>query len=276
MLYGYGILNNHVPTLRATVMGSSATLTDAQKFIAAASITDTTQKNAITQLVADLKAYGVWTKMKAVYPFVGGTANSHKYNLVDARDDNTAYRLSFNGGVTHSSNGIIFGGTNGYANTWLNDNVFTLKDLHISMYSKTNESADKWDFGARNTADNTGTFLGLKGANTEFIACMQGLTASGNINNTNTTGFYIANRKTTDAIVLNKNGSEIYRTSKATVGTSNYPYFIGTFNEGGTPLNQYSAKTLAGVTIGSGLTATESSNLYTAFQTFNTALSRPY
>jgi hypothetical protein len=249
---------------------------DVCAFITNASITDITQQSAINTLVTDLKGYGLWTKMKAVYPFVGGTANSHKYNLIDARDDNSAYRLSFNGDVTHSSNGMILGGTNGYANTYLNDNVFTVKDLHISMYSKTNQAAEKWDFGARNTADNTGTFFGLKGANTEFIACLQGITASGNINNTNTTGFYIANRKTNDDIVLNKNGSEIFRTPKATVGTSNYPYFIGTFNEGGTPLNQYSAKTLAGITIGSGLTVTESSNLYTAFQTFNTALSRPY
>lgn len=255
---------------------SGGVLDDAQAFIAAANITDNTQKSAITTLVTNLKTYNIWDKMKAFYPFVGGTASSHKFNLKDPRDLDAAFRLTFNGGVTHSSNGMILGGINGYANTWLNDNVFALKDLHVSIYSKTNESSDKWDFGARNTADNTGTFLGLKGANTQFIACMQGLTTSGNINNANTTGFYIANRKTTDDIVLNKNGSEIFRASKATVGTSNYPYFIGTFNEGGTPLNQYSGKTLAGVTIGSGLTITESSNLHTVFQTFNTALSRPY
>jgi hypothetical protein len=275
MFYGYGILNNHVPTLRATAMGGSA-LTDAQKFIAAASITDTTQKNAIIQLVADLKTYGLLVKMKAVYPFVGGTATAHKLNLLDARDDNSAYRLSFSGGITHSSSGIVLGGTNGYANTWLNDNVFPLKDLHVSIYSKTNETAEKWDFGARNTADNTGTIVGIKGAFSEFRALLQGMTQYSNVSNTNTTGFYIANRKTSDDLVLNKNGSEVFRSPKSTVGTSNYPYFIGTFNEGGAPFSLYSSKTLAGVTIGYGLTATESTNLHTVFQTFNTSLGRPY
>lgn len=257
-------------------MNKTSVIDYAQLFITAGSITNTTHQNAIIQLVADLKTYGLLTKMKAVYPFVGGTANAHKLNLLDARDENTAYRLSFSGDVTHSSNGMVLGGINGYANTWLNDNVFALKDLHISIYSKTNEVLERYEVGATGSVANTGTAIGLKAAFSEFYAYMQGTTQYANINNTNTTGFYIANRKTNDEIVLNKNGTEIFRSPKATVGTSNYPYFIGTVNQSGTPYTLYSGKTLAGVTIGYGLTATESSNLYTAFQTFNTTLGRPY
>lgn len=257
-------------------MNKTSVIDYAQLFITAGSITDTTQKNAIIQLVADLKTYGLLTKMKAVYPFVGGTSTAHKLNLLDARDDNSAYRLSFSGDVTHSSNGMVLGGTNGYANTWLNDNFFPLKDFHVSMYSKTNESAERWDFGARYSVNSTGTVFGIKGAFTEFRGYLQGLTQYGNVYNANTTGFYIANRKTSDDLVLNKNGSEVFRAPKSTFGTSNYPYFIGTFNADGIPFTLYSGKTLAGVTIGYGLTATESTNLHTAFQTFNTALGRPY
>ena len=55
--------------------------TDAQAFITAAAITDPTQQAAINTLVVDLKGYSIWTKMKAVYPFVGGTAATHKFNL---------------------------------------------------------------------------------------------------------------------------------------------------------------------------------------------------
>lgn len=256
------------------VSSSGGVLDDAQAFIVAANITDNTQKTAINTLVTDLKTYNIWTKMKAIYPFVGGSSTSHKYNLKDPRDLDAAYRLTFNGGVTHSSDGIILGGVNGYANTWLNDNVFSPYDLHISMYSKTNEAAEKFEFGARNLADNTGTFFGLRAVGGNFFSCMQGITQYGNIANSNTSGFYITNRKTTDEIVLNKNGTEIYRAAKTLIGTSNYPYFIGTFNEGGTPFNQYSAKTLASISIGNGLTITESSNLYTAINAFNTTLSR--
>ena len=54
---------------------------DAQAFITAASITDPTQQSAINTLVVNLKSYGIWNQMFAIYPFVGGTAASHKWNL---------------------------------------------------------------------------------------------------------------------------------------------------------------------------------------------------
>ena len=68
-------------------------IADAQAFITAASITDPTQQSAINQLVVDLKGYGVWTKMQAIYPFVGGTSTSTSYNL-----KNTAqFQISWKG-----------------------------------------------------------------------------------------------------------------------------------------------------------------------------------
>ena len=92
---------------------------DAQAFITAAGITDPTQISAINSLVNGLQADGIWTKMKAIYPFVGGTATTHKYNLKDPRDLDAAFRLVFNGGWTHSSTGATPNGTNGYADTKL-------------------------------------------------------------------------------------------------------------------------------------------------------------
>jgi hypothetical protein len=68
-------------------------------------------------LVSDLKRFGLWTKIKAFYPFVGGNATSHKFNLKDPRDSNDAYRLTFSGGWTHSSMGIKGNNSNTVANT---------------------------------------------------------------------------------------------------------------------------------------------------------------
>lgn len=89
---------------------------DAQAFITAAGLTDTGQKDAINNLVLDLKSASLWSKLLAFYPFVGGTASSHKYNLLNPADTNAAYRLTFNGTVTHSSTGIR-STTGGYADT---------------------------------------------------------------------------------------------------------------------------------------------------------------
>jgi hypothetical protein len=89
----------------------------ATAFSNAAGLVDTTQRTAINTLVKDLKRFGLWSKIKAFYPFVGGSATSHKYNLVDPRDTNDAYRLTFSGGWTHDSNGAQCNGTNTTANT---------------------------------------------------------------------------------------------------------------------------------------------------------------
>lgn len=89
---------------------------DAQAFITAAGLTDTGQKDAINDLVLDLKSASLWSKLLAFYPFVGGSASSHKYNLMDPQDTNAAYRLTFNGTVNHTSNGIQ-SSSGGYADT---------------------------------------------------------------------------------------------------------------------------------------------------------------
>ena len=81
---------------------------DAQAFLNAAGITDATITTAIDTLVIQLKAIGVWNKMKAIYPFVGGTATTHKFNLKNPADTNAAFRLVFFGGVTHDNTGIKF------------------------------------------------------------------------------------------------------------------------------------------------------------------------
>lgn len=91
----------------------------ATAFINAAGLTDVTQKSAVNTLVKDLKRFGLWSKIKAFYPFVGGTATTHKWNLVDPRDLDAAYRLTFSGGWTHDSMGAQCNGTNTTSNTYL-------------------------------------------------------------------------------------------------------------------------------------------------------------
>jgi hypothetical protein len=91
----------------------------ATAFSNAAGLTDAIQKSAVNTLVKDLKRYGLWSKIKAFYPFVGGTATSHKWNLVDPRDLDAAYRLTFSGGWTHDSMGAQCNGTNTTSNTYL-------------------------------------------------------------------------------------------------------------------------------------------------------------
>jgi hypothetical protein len=52
---------------------------DAQAFISAAGITGTTEVNAVNALVNGLQSDGLWSKMKAVYPFVTDNRNLTSY-----------------------------------------------------------------------------------------------------------------------------------------------------------------------------------------------------
>jgi hypothetical protein len=130
---------------------ATVTDTDAQSFLNATGIITTTEANAINTLVTSLKNAGIWTKMKVIYPFVGGTATTHSFNLKDPRNLNEAYRLQFNGGWVHSSTGAKSNGSNGYANTFFNpylefgvthilpsNSTFSL--THFSKYIRNNVS----------------------------------------------------------------------------------------------------------------------------------------
>ena len=131
-------MRNYYTLINSMGSGAAAIDADAQAFITAAAITDSTQQSAINTLVTDLKGYGIWTKMKALYPFVGGTASSHKFNLKDPRDLDAAYRLVFNGGGIHSSTGYAGNASNAWANTHLfAQNTLTNSNLHVSFYSRT-------------------------------------------------------------------------------------------------------------------------------------------
>ena len=57
---------------------------------------------AITTLVEDLKANNLWDRMKAIYPMIGGTSTTCKYNLKNPQDTDAAYRLDFQGGWIHN------------------------------------------------------------------------------------------------------------------------------------------------------------------------------
>jgi len=242
---------------------------DAQAFITAASITDPTQQSAINQLVVDLKGYGVWTKMKAVYPMVGGTSTSTSYNLV-----NTAlYQISWSGGVTWGVNGVQFGGVNGYGNTGLNQSsVLSQNSQHISFYSRTNTDGNFSEIGLKSSGS-AYTLIQTKYSNIFVGAVNEFYNFADNSANANGQGFYVGNR--IGATVRNnwKNGSKVHTSSSTSQTQANFNFFVGALNNAGTA-SAYSNKQCAFASIGDGLTDTEAANFYTAVQAFQTTLGR--
>jgi hypothetical protein len=250
---------------------------DAQAFITAAGITDNTQKIAINTLVLDMKGFGIWTKMKAIYPFVGGTASTHKWNLKDPRDLDAAFRLVFNGGWTHSANGALPNGTNGYADTKCNmsTNYSVNTSVHISYYSRTSGPFTSQDMSVYNGT--TFTALAIQrgtAPNQTFFAANETVNY---ITPTDTNGaaFYISNRTALNVNNGWRNSTKV-ATGTNTAGTRpSLNMFLANMNVNGSPdAGLYGQRQCAFASIGDGLTDTEAANFYTAVQNFNTTLTR--
>lgn len=77
-------------------------------FISATGIDDGNTINALNNFVTELKEYDLWDKLDVIYPFVGNSETTMKYNLKDARDTDDANRITFSGNWTFSTgSGIV-------------------------------------------------------------------------------------------------------------------------------------------------------------------------
>lgn len=250
---------------------------DADAFFTATGITDTTQKNAVNQLVLDFKAASVWTKMVAVYPFVGGTATTHKYNLKNPLDTDGAYRITFNGTITHSSNGIAGGGTIAdYGNTHIiPSSVFTGNSGAFGVY-------------LRSAGSGTVTYLGVIGASSSVAMSNASGTLYGTLGETTSgTAPYSANPAAyTRTIILSRTGSlaadnDGYRDGTAFGNGGNaftsypgtYNIYICARNNAGT-VDTPTTASIAFTFFSSGLDSTEAAAVRTAIDTYEASLGR--
>jgi hypothetical protein len=258
--------------------------TDAQAFITAATITDSTQQSAIDTLVKALKAANIWTKMKALYPFVGGTAAQHRFNLKDPRALANAYYLSFNGGWTHSSLGAQPSGTDGWANTLLQPSSTSIYpnqySSHFSLYTNTNTFPTTGGLDLIGVYSLSPTRIFQVGYYTDGSNVKNHVTALGGDGNildstvTTAKGFILGSRTTQNSLKLYKNNSLI-QTQTTTVSNTlpNVNIYLGARNGGGT-IDVYSKLNHQFASIGDGLTDADASALYTAVQAYQTTLSR--
>jgi hypothetical protein len=240
---------------------------DAQAFITAAGITDATQQSAINTLVVDLKGYSIWTKIKALYPFVGGTSATHKWNLKDPRDLDAAYRLVFNGGWTHSINGALPNGTNGYADTKLiSQDALSLNSTSFGVYSRTNTDLLAPSIGNVTGGASTEASLFIRFSNTSYVR-VNGGTASTQANS-DSRGLFVVNRASSTQIIYQVRGTQ------STLSNTSSSLSTNSFQLGGVNPNYFDNKQLAFAFIGDGLTSQNMTDLNTAVVAFQTALSR--
>jgi hypothetical protein len=238
---------------------------DAQAFITAAGITNPTQQGAINTLVTDLKGYSIWTKFKAIYPIVGGSASSHAVNLKTPG----TFNLTFASGWTHSSTGML--PNNAYADTNFipSINGTGLNNLHISYYSRTNNTSLGGEIGIYGPPY---TLFFTRYLNTAYFG-INGTYPQ--VTNTNSSGLILASRVNSTTATLYRNNNILIAAASASTSAPAYQLTIGAIaNANGVGVQYYTDRQCAFASIGDGLTDTEVANFYTCVNTYQTALSR--
>jgi hypothetical protein len=251
---------------------------DAQAFVSAAELTSQTQANAVNTLVIGMKAQGLWTKMKAIYPMVGGTASTHKFNLKNPLDTNAAFRLTFSGTWVHSNTGALPNGTNAFANTFLSPATSLTSSLGLSYYSRTNANTalDQVDIGAITSLNYfyLTTQYNASGLVNRFFGRCTSSSVAVNTANADARGYYYLGKTGDGANLLKSFKNGVVQDTQTGAGVNpNSTVYVGAANNSGATAF-YTNRECAFATISDGLTDAEATNCYTLVQQFQTALGR--
>lgn len=250
---------------------------ETQAFLNATGITDATISSAINDLVLALKNNGLWNKCTAIYPFVGGSAATHKYNLKDPRDLDAAYRLTFSGSWTHNATGSVPTAAGTYADTHLKPSDIGQDSIHLSYYTPNNQelSSSVAIMGGTYTSGSNVFYLSDMNSNFMYSGANGAETQLGGT--TGQSGLYILNRTASNAWgVTLPDGTARTSTSASTTPSSSLNIYIASLNFGPNPASTYPAIGVpcALATLGTGLTSPDIAALRTTAQNFETTLSR--
>ena len=224
-----------------------------------------TEQSAITTLVKKMKADGIWSKMKAIYPMVGASAAACAQNL-----KSSSFTGTFSSGWDFASTGLT--PTSAYMDTGLIPNgTLNQNSTHLSIYINNNLTGTYAEMGATQSGTQIGLLPNYSGLGDISRIYTSGY--PGNIAQNETDGYFIGSRILSSEYKVYRNAIN-YRT---TPSTSLFPptisIYIGAWNDNGNA-GLASTRRYAFASIGDGLTDTEASDFYTAVQAFQTTLSR--
>jgi hypothetical protein len=241
---------------------------DISAFLNITGIEDKTQIFAITYLVTQLKQNGLWNKMHAIYPFVGGTAYRHSINLKDPNQ----YKITWSTtGVTHNANGITGDGISGYGDTGYIVAPIYKDNFHLSAYVRNDVVAgNKCAIGASELGP-VAQILPFF-SNNIFQASINQNTAS-SIANYSSLGFFHANRVAINKVTAFKNNIKMFESGTLSTSTPSVPLAVLS-RRNTTNFSYHSNFNIAMANLGESLTENESAVFWTIIQQFQTYLNR--
>ena len=249
---------------------------DSSLYIAASS--NQAYETQIINLFTSLKSSGLYYKIQAFYPFLGTSASQHKWNAKNTQDTNSAFRLQFFGGGTHSNLGYQCNGTNAYANTYLVPNAAqNLNSNGLTISIGTNNAvigSESIDIGSY-TSDASTSFIATKAYPTtnNRLCGMNGNSPRINIPGiSEARGIYTGTKTASNIHKLWRNGVQLGTGIGGGILPS-IPIWIGALNFNSTIYGP-SPQRIQFAAIHDGLSDTEVQTLHTIIDEFETAIGR--
>jgi hypothetical protein len=250
------------------------------RVVAAGGSLTTTEQSATNQLVVNLKGYSLWTKMKAIYPMVGGGTGTTAARQAACSQNlvSSSFTGAYSSGWTFASTGVTPNGTSAFMDTSLVPSLVDSLNFAMGVYMRTNTGAGSpfaMHLGSTNgtvTYQLAPRWTGF--GNVTNLTIGQGANEINSAPGPNGTGFYQGSRTSSTAISSRKNNTSLGNNTVLTLANNTtFPMFIGARNSSGSA-SFFNNDENNFVYFSSGLTNLEMDNFYTAVQAFNTTLSR--
>ena len=238
---------------------------------------------AVNTLIKSFKRFNLWDKYYAIYPFLGATASSCKWNIKDIRDEDSAFRLIYPYGssyINFTNYGMEFTGVpESYAVTNLIPSIVFKGSDAFSMGCYVNGGTltggpFPGTMGTYSTADKvqalyirpSGRMFSFQGEVLPFVST----------SNTNYTGFFYGNSAPVGSNATLFRNQTVIGTQLVTDATklSTIPIWLGTISGGADGGICYSNVRMGIALIGKNLNSAEYSLLQMTIQQFVKSLNR--
>jgi hypothetical protein len=235
---------------------------DTRNFISRAGLNNPTQIVAVVNLVRELRAAGIWPKLTAFYPFVGGTSNSCSQNLVSSR-----FPITWSGPITFNTLGITGDGTN-YGNTGYAPSLANSNSFHLYGWIATNATSGGPIFGTGMIVPVTSySYLQFSGGGSFAAWGPNGSISLGSIFSG---GNFLMQRTNSTKCVVLTDSLNLDNDDAVTIAATNSITVLAA-----TAINAgRSQGTLRAFSIGASLTHSQSTNYFAIVNRFQTALGR--
>ncbi len=195
-------------------------------------VQDSAHQILIQNLIAGFRSDGLLPKFKCLWIPIFGSAAADKYNVLNPVDTDAAFRLTFNGTITHSSTGMQPDGATGWANTHFNPVInATINKIGIGVYSRVNGSSKLAFFGNFDTVNACALELGVN-----KIHAFLNSTGAADTNTSSIANRFIYAQRNNSATTVDiwQDGTELGPITQNASIAPNLECYIGGLNQNGT------------------------------------------